>query len=109
MAVATYDIGRRTGSRTAADEARGLLEKALGLAQRAGDRVVEARALQNLGEQRGDLYSTYAHLRRDLSEEDLSKTPLRSLLVGFREVVGLASVVAVGVSATVGVGDTVGQ
>jgi tetratricopeptide (TPR) repeat protein len=73
VAVPTYDIGRRTGSRTAADKARGLLEEALGLAQRAGDRVVEAMTLHALGEQRGDLYSTYAYLRRDLSEEDLSK------------------------------------
>jgi non-specific serine/threonine protein kinase len=73
VAVPTYDIGRRTGSRIAGDRARGLLQEALGLAQRAGDRVVEAMTLHALGEQRCDLYSSYAYLRRDLSEEDLSK------------------------------------
>jgi len=51
---------------------RGLLEEALGLAQRSGDRVVEAMILQTLAEQLGDLRG-YAILRRDLGEVALSR------------------------------------
>ena len=72
VANPTYVIGRRTRSQTVVDKARCLLEEALGLAQRAGDRAVEAMTLQNLAEQLGDLYG-FAYLRRDLSEGDLAK------------------------------------
>jgi non-specific serine/threonine protein kinase len=73
VAGPTDVIARRTGSRSAAEKARGLWEEALGLAQRAGDRAVEAMILQDLGQQRGDFYGSYAYLRRDLSEEDTAK------------------------------------
>jgi predicted ATPase/DNA-binding CsgD family transcriptional regulator len=72
VANPTYVIGRRIRSQTTVDKARGLLEEALGLAQRAGDRAVEAMTLENLAEQLADLYG-YAYLRRDLSEEDSAK------------------------------------
>jgi DNA-binding CsgD family transcriptional regulator len=72
VASATSRIGSDSDSSTRSDKARGLLEEALGLAQRSGDRVVEAMILQNLGEQLGDLHG-YAILRRDLSEVALSR------------------------------------
>jgi DNA-binding CsgD family transcriptional regulator len=71
VAAPTYMVGRLTNSQSAVDKARGILEEALGLAQRAGDRAIQAMVLQSLGRQRGDLDS-YASLRSDLSEKDVA-------------------------------------
>jgi ATP/maltotriose-dependent transcriptional regulator MalT len=66
-------IGQRTGSRDAIDKAHGVLEEALALAQRAGNRAIEAMILHQLGKHEVDFVGSYAYLRRDLSQEDTTK------------------------------------
>ncbi|HEY1296392.1 MAG TPA: LuxR C-terminal-related transcriptional regulator [Chloroflexota bacterium] len=70
VAAPTHVIGSRTGSSAASDRARDVLEEALALAQRAGNRSIEAMVLHQLGKHRVDFVGSYAYLRRDLSEED---------------------------------------
>jgi non-specific serine/threonine protein kinase len=80
VSATTYTIGRLTNSRTTVDKARGLLEEALGLAQRAGNRSIEGIILQSLGRQRAGL-DGYAYLRRDLTEEDTARRAAAEQLV----------------------------